>query len=310
MDETNPTSGAEGASQTADQSKRLTDQAIALFQDGTWLDYLVPFAINLCVAIAIFIIGAWVIRRLMAVLTKFLNYREVDPTLISFLRGLVGTVLKFVLVLLAVEQLGIDTTSLLALLGAAGLAIGLALKDSLSNFASGVMLILFKPFRVGHYVEIADTSGIVDKITIFNTILHSPDNKEITVPNGQVYGSTIVNYSAHETRRVDLVMGIGYDDDMRQARELIKEVLDSCQYVLDEPAPNIGVNELGDSSVNIVVRPWVKASNFWPAKWELTEALKYKFDEAGITIPYPQRDVHIIDNSSTAADDETKSSSS
>lgn len=303
MDETenaNADSAAvDSTSQANEPAEKLTEQAVSLFRDGEWLDYLIPFAINLCVAVAIFIIGAWIIRRLMTLLTKVLTYRQVDPTLISFLRGLLSAVLKFVLVLLAVEQLGIDTTSLLALLGAAGLAIGLALKDSLSNFASGIMLILFKPFRVGHYVEIADTAGIVDKITIFNTILHSPDNKEIIVPNGQVYGSTIVNFSAHETRRVDLVMGISYDDDMRKARELIQEVLDASEFVLEEPKANIGVNELGDSSVNIVVRPWVKSQDFWPAKWSLTEAIKYKFDENGITIPYPQRDVHIVEDVSS-----------
>ena len=169
MDETeiaNTDSAAvDSTSQANEPAEKLTEQAVSLFRDGEWLDYLIPFAINLCVAVAIFIIGAWIIRRLMTLLTKVLTYRQVDPTLISFLRGLLSAVLKFVLVLLAVEQLGIDTTSLLALLGAAGLAIGLALKDSLSNFASGIMLILFKPFRVGHYVEIADTAGIVDKIT-------------------------------------------------------------------------------------------------------------------------------------------------
>ncbi|BCD97992.1 mechanosensitive ion channel family protein [Marinagarivorans cellulosilyticus] len=263
------------------------------FADGTWVDSVVPFLINVLVAIAIYIVGKWIASHIVKLIDKGMELRKMDPVLRGFLTAILGTAFTFVVILIAVEQLGINTTSLLALLGAAGLAVGLALKDSLSNFAAGVMLILFKPFKIGDFVEAGGVSGIVEKIEVFNTIFRSGDNKEIIVPNAQIYGGTITNYSARATRRIDLVIGIGYDDDMKKARDLMLEVLNADERVLQDPAPVVAVNELGDSSVNFVVRPWVASGDYWPTRWALLEAIKNTFDANGVSIPYPQQDVHM-----------------
>lgn len=271
----------------------MKDKMVSFFESGEWLATLEPIAINLAIALAIFIIGGWVVNQVMRVIDKMMNLRNIDEALQGFLQGIIRTVLKFVVLLIAVEQLGVDTTSLLALLGAAGLAVGLALKDSLSNFAAGVMLIMFKPFTIGNFVEAGGVAGIVEKITVFNTIFRTGDNKEIIVPNAQIYGGTIINYSAKETRRIDLIMGIGYDDDMKKAREVMQQVIEAEERVLKDPETVIAVHELGDNSVNFVVRPWVKTPDYWPVYWALTENIKAAFDENGISIPFPQRDVHI-----------------
>lgn len=271
----------------------MIEQAQTVISDGTWVDAVIPFAINLGVAIAIYIIGFWIVNRIVSLCGKALSLRNIDEALKSFLLAIIGTVLKFVVLLAAIDYLGVNTTSLLAVLGAAGLAVGLALKDSLSNFASGVMLILFKPFTIGHFVEAAGIAGVVEKITVFNTIFRTGDNKEIIVPNSQIYGGTIVNVSAKPTRRVDMVFGIGYDDDMKKAREIMLEVINADERVLKDPAVVIAVNELADSSVNFVVRPWVNSADYWAVKWDLTENIKAAFDANGISIPYPQQDVHM-----------------
>jgi small conductance mechanosensitive channel len=202
-------------------------------------------------------------------------------------------VLLLFVVIAALSQLGIDTTSLVALLGAAGLAIGLSLQSSLANFAAGVMLIVFRPFTKGDFVEVAGTSGSVDNISIFTTTLTTPDNKEVIVPNGSVIGNNIVNYSARPTRRVDMVFGIGYGDDIKKAKELLEQIVAADTRVLAEPAPVVALGELADSSVNFLVRPWVNAEDYWSVLWDTTETVKLKFDEAGISIPYPQMDVHL-----------------
>lgn len=271
----------------------MIEQAQTVISDGTWVDAVIPFAINLGVAIAIYIIGFWIVNRIVSLAGKALSLRNIDEALKSFLLAIIGTVLKFVVLLAAIDYLGVNTTSLLAVLGAAGLAVGLALKDSLSNFASGVMLILFKPFTIGHFVETAGIAGVVEKITVFNTIFRTGDNKEIIVPNSQIYGGTIVNVSAKPTRRVDMVFGIGYDDDMKKAREIMLEVINADERVLKDPAVVVAVNELADSSVNFVVRPWVNSADYWAVKWDLTENIKAAFDANGISIPYPQQDVHM-----------------
>lgn len=193
----------------------------------------------------------------------------------------------------SLDQLGVDTTSLVAILGAAGLAIGLSLQDSLKNFAAGVMLLLFKPFKAGDFVEAGGTSGSIKKIGIFTTTMTTPDNKEIIVPNGNIYGGNITNFSAKETRRVDMVVGIGYDADLLKAKEILKEMVAADERILAEPAPTVAVSELADSSVNFVVRPWVKAADFWGVKFDFTEAVKLRFDQEGISIPFPQMDVHL-----------------
>ncbi|WP_370979210.1 mechanosensitive ion channel family protein [Agaribacterium sp. ZY112] len=271
----------------------LVEQAHGFFSDGTWVDLLVPFLINVAIALAIYIVGFWLARKIVNLADKAMSLKKMDDALQHFLLAILATLLKFVVVLVALDVLGIPTTSLLALLGAAGLAIGLALKDSLSNFASGVMLIGFKPFGIGDFVEAGGQAGIIEKITVFNTVMRSGDNKEIIIPNAQIYSGTIVNYSAKPTRRVDLVMGIGYGDDMKKARQLMLDVINANERVLKSPEPVVAVDELADSSVNFVVRPWCKSADYWLVKWELTEAIKESFDANGITIPYPQQDVHM-----------------
>ncbi len=216
-----------------------------------------------------------------------------DETLVGFLASILRWVLLLFVIIAALSQLGINTTSLVALLGAAGLAIGLSLQSSLSNFASGVMLIMFRPFTKGDFVEAGGATGVVDKISIFTTVMTTPDNKEVIVPNGAILSNTITNYSARPTRRVDLVFGISYDDDIRKAKELLEEIIAADKRVLSDPEPVIVVGELADSSVNFLVRPWVNAADYWGVYWDTTEAVKLKFDEAGISIPYPQMDVHM-----------------
>lgn len=262
-------------------------------QEGNWIDLILPYLMNIGIAIAIFIIGSWVVSRLVGLLDKVMAARNVDAALRHFLEAIIRTALKFVIALIAIEQVGIDTTSLLALLGAAGLAVGLALKDSLSNFASGVMLILMKPFDIGNFIEAAGISGVVEKITVFNTIIITGDNKEIIVPNGQLYAGTITNYSARPTRRVDITIGIGYDDDIKKARDLMQDLINADERVLKDPSSVIAVGELADSSVNFVVRMWVNSADYWAVKWDFLENVKTTFDANGVSIPFPQQDVHV-----------------
>ena len=199
-----------------------------------------------------------------------------------------------VIIIAAIDQLGVDTKSVLAIFAAAGLAVGLALKDSLSNFAAGVMIVLFKPFKNGDFIEAAGISGVVEMIGIFNTILRTGDNREITVPNAQIYGGVITNFSARDTRRIDLVIGIGYDDNIQAAKNLLEQIIDNEVRILKDPAPVIMVSELGASSVDLAVRPWVNSADYWDVRSDLLETVKTEFDTAGISIPYPQRDVHLF----------------
>jgi small conductance mechanosensitive channel len=193
----------------------------------------------------------------------------------------------------ALDQLGVDTTSLIALIGAAGLAVGLALQGSLQNFAAGVMLVVFRPFKIGDVVDAGGAMGKIEKISIFSTTMITPDNRDIIVPNGQIYSGTITNYSANETRRVDLVFGIGYGDDMRKAKEIMEDIVAKHELILDDPAPGVAVAELADSSVNFNVRPWVNAADYWTVRADVIEQVKTAFDENGISIPFPQMDVHL-----------------
>jgi len=264
------------------------------------INMALPFASNLVVAAAIYLVGSWLVRRLTGLMRGVSKKRQLDEALSEFVISIISVVLTFIVALIALEQLGLDTTSLLALLGAAGLAVGLALKDSLSNFAAGVMLILFKPFKTGDFVEAAGIAGVVERITIFSTQLRTGDNRQIIVPNSGIYGDVITNFSAKPTRRVDLVIGIGYDDNIKQARDIIQTILDQDERILKDPAPVIVVGELGDSSVNLLVRPWVKTSDYWPVYWHLLETIKMTFDDQGISIPFPQRDVHIYQESQSS----------
>ena len=256
-------------------------------------EYLATNSLNLVYAIIILVVGRWVSILAGKLVLKAMGKTKVDATLHKFIAGLVRTGLFIFVIIAVLERLGLKTTSFVAVVGAAGLAIGLALQGSLANFAAGVLLIIFKPFRVGDYVEVAGTAGTVRQIEIFNTILDSPDNRRVIVPNAQVTGGNIINYTVNGTRRVDMVVGVSYDDDLQKARQVIEQVLRAEGRLLADPAPVVAVSEMADSSVNFVVRPWVKAADYWGVYFDLTERIKVALDENGITIPYPQRDVYV-----------------
>ncbi len=257
------------------------------------LEYALIYGWKLLMAIVIFVVGRIVVKWIRGFVEKLLAKKDVDPAIQHFVSALVYYVLFTFVIVAALGQLGIQTASFVAIIGAAGLAIGLALQGSLANFAAGVLILLFKPFRVGDFIEAAGTSGVVQKILIFTTELHTGDNKKVIIPNGAVTAGNIVNYSANDTRRVDLVMGISYDDDIDKAKAILEEVVAADERVLKDPAPTIAVVELADSSVNFVVRPWVRTADYWGAYFGLTEAVKKRFDQEGISIPYPQQDVYM-----------------
>ena len=250
-------------------------------------------AINLVIALVIFIVGKWLARRVQNALGRLLRKRAVDDVLVDFLGTIVFALILIAAVIAAVDTLGIPATSFVAVLGAAGLAVGLALKDSLSNFASGVMLVLFRPFAKGDFVDAGGILGTVDEIQLVSTILTTPDNKQIIVPNSLMYGSAITNYSAKDTRRVDMVIGVGYDDDLKVAANVLKKVCEDHPKVLGEPETKIFINNLGDSAVDFVVRPWVKSEDYWGVLADVLETAKVELEAAGCNIPYPQTDVHL-----------------
>ena len=267
---------------------------------STWDDILemlrtagVEFGINLVTAIAIFYIGRVIVRLLVRGLHKVMQAQEVDKTLESFVCNLAGLVLLTFVIIASVSALGIQTTSFIAVLGAAGLAIGLALQGSLSNFASGVLIVLFRPYKVGDWVEAAGIAGTIVEVQILTTEFKTGDNKRIIVPNGQVMNSIIINYSSHDQRRIDMVIGVSYKDDLDIVRRTLEELIAADDRILDDPACKIAVAELADSSVNFVVRPWVNSDDYTNVKFELTEAIKKRFDKEGISFPYPQQDVHL-----------------
>jgi len=255
--------------------------------------YVIPWGINIGLAALIFIFGRWISKMLGKVLSKLLNRTKLDQMLVRFVLSIVQVLLTLVVVVASLGQLGVDTTSLIALVGAAGLAVGLALQDSLKNFAAGVLLIFFRPFKEGDFVEVAGVSGIAESITIFNTVMRTGDNREVILPNDSIYSDTITNYNSRPTRRVDMVFGISYDDDLRKAKDLLLEIVKADPRVLADPEPIVAVSALADSSVNFVVRPWVNTPDYWPTYWAITEQVKLRFDEEGISIPYPQMDVHL-----------------
>ena len=255
--------------------------------------YILPWIINIAFAVAIFVIGKILITVILGLVGKILKRSKMDNMLINFILSIANAVLLLVVIVAALDSLGVDTTSLIAIVGAAGLAIGLSLQDSLKNFAAGVMLLLFKPFKEGDFVEVAGVSGIVEKIAIFTSVMRSADNRELIIPNGSIYSDVITNFSARETRRVDMVFGIGYDADLRQAKQLLVDIISEDARILKDPDVVIAVSELADSSVNFIVRPWVNSADYWGVLWDTTEKVKLRFDEAGVSIPYPQMDVHL-----------------
>jgi small conductance mechanosensitive channel len=260
----------------------------------TIIFWITTYSIKLVAAIIVVLIGKWIAGKISKLTVNLLEKNNVDITLTKFLESIIYYTLMVVVIIAAAGQLGINTTSFLTILGAAGLAIGLALKDSLSNFASGVMLILFKPYRVGDYVTAGGVAGSVISIDLFNTTLHTPDNVKQIVPNASITSNVITNVSANDTRRVDLVVGIGYDDDLKKAKEVLHKIIKEEKRILESPTTNIAVSELGDSSVNFVVRPWVKTEDYWNVYFDLIEKIKLTFDKEGISIPYPQQDVHLF----------------
>jgi small conductance mechanosensitive channel len=260
----------------------------------TWLsENAIDWGTKIAIAIAIFVIGKLIARIISNLLQKALQRTGTDSMLVGFLGNIAYGVLLAAVVLAAIDSLGVNVTSLLAILGAAGLAIGLALKDSLSNFASGVMIIIFRPFNIGDYITAGGSSGTVDEIGLFCTLMHTGDNQRIIVPNSAIMGGTIVNISAMPTRRIDLVIGIGYDDNIGQARDIIMGIIEADERILKDPEPGVTLSELGDSSVNLKVRPWVNSEDYWSVRPELLENIKLRLNEAGISIPYPQRDIHL-----------------
>ncbi|MEQ9563582.1 MAG: mechanosensitive ion channel [Woeseiaceae bacterium] len=257
----------------------------------------VDLGLNLLAAIVIFYVGRFVARMLTKGVRRVMEGQSVDPILVSFVTSLVQWGLMAFVIIAAITKLGVQTASLVALIGAAGLAVGLALQGSLANFAAGVLIVLFRPYRVGDYVEAAGVAGSVVQVQVLTTILHTPDNKEIIIPNGQIMSSIITNYSANATRRIDLVFGVSYSDDLDKVRKIIEELVAADSRILKDPECQIAVSELADSSVNFVVRPWSSTADYWSVRFDLIEAVKKRFDKEGISIPFPQRDVHIYQES-------------
>lgn len=268
--------------------------------DGYLDSHVMPWAINILLALVIFFVGRKLADIVVKLIEPMLRRSKLDNMLIGFVLSIAKALMLLVIVVAALSQLGVDTTSLIALVGAAGLAIGLALQDSLKNFAAGVMLVIFRPFKEGDFVETAGIAGLVENISVFNSILRTPDNREVVVPNGAIYANVITNYSARDTRRIDMVFGIGYDDDLLKAKRLLQQIVDEDSRILPEPEPVIAVSELADSSVNFVVRPWVNSADYWDVLWQTTEKVKLRFDAEGISIPFPQMDVHLHKQDSAA----------
>lgn len=260
--------------------------------------YLIPWGINILTALVVFVLGRMLAKWICGTVGRLMKRSKVDEILVTFIENILYFALLVVVVIAALDRLGVNTSSVLAVFAAAGLAVGLALKDSLSNFAAGVMLVFFKPFKNGDFIEAAGNMGVVEEIRIFNTIIRTGDNREIIIPNSHIYGGTIVNFSARDTRRIDLVFGIGYDDDLKKAKAMIEKIMADDERILKDPAPVVMLLELADSSVNFAVRPWVNSADYWTVRADLLESLKTKCDEEGISIPYPQQDVHVFQQAS------------
>lgn len=251
------------------------------------------YMVNIVLALVIFFVGKIVAKWLTTFVLKSLNKTgQIDETLSGFLQSVIYGLLLVVVVLAALGQLGVETTSFIAILGAVGLAVGLAFQSTLSNISAGVMIIIFKPIKVGEFVEAGGASGVVEEINIFNTMMKTGDNKIIIIANSNIIGGNIVNYSRKETRRVDITFGIGYDDDLKLAKSILEEILNNDERILKDPAPFVAVSELADSSVNFVTRSWVNSADYWGVYFDTLEKVKVTFDEKGISIPYPQMDVH------------------
>ena len=254
------------------------------------------FGLRLFYAVLIIFVGRWVVKLLLKIIKSALEKTAVEETVRIFVANLLNTLLMVIIFIAAINQLGIETTSIIAMLGAAGLAIGLALQGSLANFAAGILIVMFRPYKVGDYIEAGSSGGTVLDIQIFSTVLKTPDNKVVVVPNATIMDSSIINYTGQETRRVDIIASCGYEDDIDKVKDILKDILDKDERILEEPEPRIAVSELADNSINFIVRPWVKSSDVLSVKYSILEQIKKRFDAEGISIPYPQRDVHIYNH--------------
>ena len=260
-------------------------------------ELLSSFGISLFIALCILVIGRQVIKIVIKVISSALERSNTEDTVRIFVTNLLNTVLMIVVFIAAINQLGIETTSIIAVLGAAGLAIGLALQGSLANFAAGILIVIYRPYKVGDYIQADNHLGTVNDIQIFSTVLRTPDNKLVVVPNGSIMNGSIVNFSNQDTRRIDMVIGCSYEDDIDKVKAVLTDIVAKDDRVLSDPKTRIAVSELADSSVNFIVRPWVKNPDYLDVMYSLTEEIKKRFDEEGISIPYPQSDVHIHNHS-------------
>ncbi|MEA1890931.1 MAG: mechanosensitive ion channel [Pseudomonadota bacterium] len=260
------------------------------------MDLAVQYGLKLLAAIAVFIIGKMVANWVKKLVTRVMTKSGLDQIIIGFSSSIAYIAMMAFVIVAALGQLGIQTTSFIAILGAAGLAIGLALQGSLANFAAGFLMIIFRPFKVGDVIEAAGVTGKVNAIHIFTTTLTTPDNKTIIIPNAKLGGDNIINYSTQETRRVDLTVGVAYDADLKEVRSILEDIVSKDSRVLSDPAHQIAVSELADNSVNFVFRMWVKSADYWDVFFDTNETVKSRFDEAGIGIPFPQRDVHLYEH--------------
>jgi len=257
------------------------------------IDVAVQWGIRIAGAILVFIIGKWIAGKLADISGKLFEKSDMDETLAKFLQKLIYVGLLVLVIIAALGTLGVQTTSFVAILGAATLAIGLALQSNLANFGAGAVLMIFRPFKVGDFVEAGGATGVIEEIGIFHTTMKTGDNRQVIIPNSSIVGGNITNFSAKDTRRIDLVIGVSYEDDLKKVKEELWNILNADERILKDPPPTVAVSELADSSVNFVVRPWVKSSDYWPVYFDLLETIKTRFDEVGITIPYPQMDVHL-----------------
>jgi small conductance mechanosensitive channel len=261
---------------------------------NSMMDYLAIYLPKLLLAILVLIVGLWLIKKIVKGMDKVLEKKDIEISLRRFLESLTGIALKVLLIISVITMVGVETTSFVAVLAAAGFAIGMALQGGLANFAGGVMILIFKPFKVGDFITTNGHSGTVHAIEIFHTVIKTPDNVVIVLPNGIVSNNPITNFTKEDIRRVDFVFGIGYDDDIRKAKEMIRELIVADNRIMGEPEPVIVVSELADSSVNITVRVWSKKEDYWGIFFDMTENVKLTFDKEGISIPYPQTDIHLF----------------
>ena len=281
------------------QKVPLVNQATEATVVEKMMEALTLYGMKIIAAVVIIVVGLWISKIIKNCFVKTLQKKEVDPTLVGFFASMLHGGLVIFVVISAISKLGVQTTSFVAVIGAAGLAVGLALQGSLSNFAAGILLILFKPFKVGNFVKAGGEAGVIVEVGIFTTEMKTPDNVQIIIPNATIMGSAITNVSAHPTRRIDMTLGVGYGDDLNKAKQIMEDLLSADERVLKDPVVTIAVANLGDSSVEFVVRPWVNSADYWAVKSDFIKAVKEKFDAEGISIPYPQSDVHLFQDSAS-----------